>query len=39
MQPRFEQEILIPPSACDYSGKLGYAMCADIIAKTVEMSE
>ena len=25
MQPRFEQEILIPPSACDYSGKLGYA--------------
>ena len=25
MQPRFEQEILIPPSACDYSGRLGYA--------------
>lgn len=25
MQPIFEQIILIPPSACDYSGKLGYA--------------
>ena len=25
MQPKFEQEILIPPSACDYSGRLGYA--------------
>ena len=25
MQPIFEQNILIPPSACDYSGKLGYA--------------
>ena len=25
MQPIFEQNILIPPSACDYSGRLGYA--------------
>ena len=25
MQRKFEQEILIPPSACDYSGRLGYA--------------
>lgn len=25
MEQKFETEILIPPSACDYSGKLGYA--------------
>ena len=25
MQTKFEQEILVPPSACDFSGRLGYA--------------
>ena len=25
MHQKFEQEILIPPSACDYNGRLGYA--------------
>ena len=35
MQPIFEQKILIPPSACDYSGRLG---CAGAFAVLMDLA-